>query len=1375
MSKEAEGTKPSVEKVAQVESLSLKPCPVVGIGASAGGLEAFQTFFTHMPSDADLSFVLVQHLDPDHETLMPELLAKCTSMPVEQVEDETPVEPNRVYFIPPNATLTIDGGVLRVQTPLEPRGHRMPIDNFFRSLAEDQGGNAICVILSGSGSDGTLGLRSIKEHGGMAIAQEPENAKFDSMPSNAILTGMVDYVLPVAEVPGCLIEYARYMNEFRKRPPDGLRAEASDEMARICAILHRKTGHDFSRYKRTTLARRIQRRMQVLQTESVKNYVARLEEDPKETSLLFKDLLIGVTQFFRDPEAFKSVARSVVPALLMGKGSADTVRIWVTACSTGEECYSLAMILCEEMSRLKLTPRIYIFATDIDQHALDIARQGRYPEGIVDQVSAERLQRFFDKRDNTYEVKKSIREMCIFSQHDLIRDPPFSRLDLIACRNLLIYLESDIQKKLLSLFHYSLRGEGFLFLGPSENAATHSALFRSVDKRHRLYRRNDNGVASFINVPLTNLTTQRHPKQEGLEQSTMSKEQTATKVIERTLLENYAPPCIVINEQADIIYFSGRTGRYLEHPVGTPNINAISMARKSLRIDLRTAIHKAIKTQSEVVRSNIAIEVEGGRQRLNLVVRPSTEFGLNSALYIVVFQELGPVIDSEHASTAPRSEAEESLVQHLEDELRNTKEHLQVTVEELETSNEELRSSNEELLSMNEELQSTNEELQTSKEELQSINEELETVNSELRKKLEELDKANSDLENLFGSTDIATIFLDKDLLLKGFTPAATRLFRLINTDIGRPLTDITTRFVNEDLRSEIVDVMKTSKALEREVHPRDGDDWYQMRILPYRRLDGSNDGVVMTFSDVSEQKLAQQRITELNRDLKRRYETLSALLETIPVGIAISHDPNCETIITNAAASEMLGITPGSNASKSGSKNLPFKIHSKGQEVKSQDLPMQRAAVTGKPCADEEFEVIRDDGSSIRLLEYAVPLFDEDGKTRGCVGVFVDITERKEMEEALKEAGRQKDEFLAMLSHELRNPLAPLTTALHILGKGNTDTATFDKLRSVMSRQIAHLVRLVDDLLDVSRISQGKIVLKKEPLDLVAVTRDTITDLGNLFENAGLELKLSVPDEPVNLTGDRTRLSQMVSNILRNAAKFTERGGTVSLNLSKESDKVLISVTDTGIGIEKSQLDNIFNVFGQVDHGLDRSRGGLGLGLYLVKRIAKLHGGTVTGNSDGRNRGSEFVVTLPLKERVLDKAKKGTGPVIQTLGTPLRVLVIEDNHDSAEVMSLMLQYEGHTVETAHDGPSGLEAARRFHPDVILCDIGLPGMHGFQVAETIRKDEELKTIHLVALTGYGQAQDKRRCAQAGFDAHITKPASPQALARILEQVSGSSK
>ncbi|HKV06531.1 MAG TPA: chemotaxis protein CheB, partial [Thermoanaerobaculia bacterium] len=1309
------------------------PCPVVAIGASAGGLEAFQAFFQAMPPGTGMAFVIVQHLSPRHETLMPELLARYTALPVHLVEEETLVEVDCVYVIPPDATLTIDDCVLFVSRPAR-GGRRSPIDGFFRSLAEDQGDDAVGIILSGTGTDGALGLKAIKEYGGLTLAQDPATARYDSMPRSALLTGMVDHVLRVEEMPERLIGHRSGLYERRGgKGPEGLREEISDHLGKICSVLRRTTGHDFRQYKQSTLVRRVRRRMDELRDESVSAYVERLTREPQEAGQLFHDLLIGVTHFFRDSEAFESLEARVLPRIFEGKEPDSQVRVWVPGCSTGEEAYSIAILLREQMDRLEEPPQVLVFATDVDSESLEAARQAMYPESMASQVSPERLKRFFTKQGNLYQVTREIRELCLFSTHNVIADPPFSRLDLVSCRNLLIYLESDLQKKIISLFHYALRPGGYLLLGPSENVASRPELFRTLDKKHRVFQSKDTVPRPPVSFPLT----ERGPRfgvrpAEETPRGTPARERNLARAFETVLLESYAPACVVVNESGSIVYFSPRTGRYLEPPSGAPSLNVLDLARKGLRLDLRTALHKAATAQTIVLHEDVAFEVDGQVQRVNLIVRPLPEVGEEPSLFMVVFQEIFTREEGAEPAVPRGLSSDDLAVRRLEAELKATRDHLQATLEELESSNEELVSSNEELLSMNEELQSANEELQTSKEELQSVNEELETVNAELKKKLDEIDRANSDLQNLFQSTRIATVFVDRELRIKRFTPAATDVFRLIDADVGRPIADIAPRFTDGDLLDDIRSVLKRLTPRERQVSVPEASSWYMLRVLPYRTLEDVIDGVVVTLVDVTDLKRAQEQ-----RAL------LAAIVESSQDAII---GKTLDGIVTswNSAAERMYGYSAWEAIGRPVDFLLP-------PERRGELVPVFERLARGEAVEPFETVRLRRDGAPLDIFLTLSPVRDSSGRIVGVSGIDRDVSERKRAREALEaseaqlrqrteqllEADHRKDEFLAMLGHELRNPLAPIRNCLHILALPQTTPEQAARARATIERQVLHLTHLVDDLLDISRISRGKILIRRQRTDLAGIVRSTAEDQRLELEAQGIELLLDLPEGPVWVNGDPTRLSQSVANVLHNAGKFTDPGGrvTVSIREDRETGTAVVRIVDTGIGMEPELLPLIFEPFSQADRGPDRSRGGLGLGLALVRALVEMHDGEVSAASDGPGRGSEVALRLPRAEELAAPEPEPEPLSIPPRdGRSRRCLVIEDNTDAAESMGLLLSLSGHEVAVAHDGVQGLGRARELRPEVVLCDIGLPGeLDGYGVARAFRADPDLASARLIAL------------------------------------------
>jgi len=844
--------------------------PIVGIGASAGGLAAFEAFFSGMPAYAEsgMAFVLVQHLAPDHKSILVELVKRYTRMQVFEVEDGMRVLPNCAYIIPPNRDMALLNGTLQLLEPVAQRGQRLSVDFFFRSLAHDQRERAMCVVLSGSGSDGTQGVRAIKAEGGMAMAQNPDSTEYDGMPRSAIGTGLVDYILPPAEMPAQLIAYAAHaLGKVAVRGPEPA-AKTEDALKKIFVLLRAHTGHDFSQYKQNTVARRVERRMAVHQIEQVEQYARYLQATPPEIDALFRDLLIGVTHFFRDREAFEALQQQL--GLMLSTKAADSpLRIWTTGCSTGEEAYSLAILLREQMDALKKTFKVQVFATDIDARAIDTARAGVYPASIATDVSPERLARFFSAEDGGYRIHKNIRDLLVFSEHDVIKDPPFSKLDLVSCRNLLIYMGSELQRKLIPLFHYALNPGGLLLLGSSETVGDFAELFVPVERKAKLYQWQGDS-RSIRQAPFGRFLPRASEPTVGSSQARPSSRASGPSLrdlTERALLSR-APVGALVNEQGDLLYLHGLAGKFLEPPPGEAVLSILKMARPGLRQDLTSALRRAAAQNERITCPDVRVKTNGDSTTINLSVEPvslDTQNAGGAKLFLIAFEELSSQVFSHKdgdAATEPISDAERQIAR-LTQELRAKDEHLQSTHEQMQTSNEELRSSNEELQSTNEELQSTNEELETSKEELQSVNEELATVNSELQAKVTDLSRANNDMNNLLAGTGVGTVFVDHQLCIQRFTPAVTQLINLIRSDIGRPLAHIVNNLQGYDrLVLDVQDVLDTLTPKEVEVQTHAGA-WHLLRIRPYRTLENVIEGAVITFMEVTEQKRAQAVLLE--------------------------------------------------------------------------------------------------------------------------------------------------------------------------------------------------------------------------------------------------------------------------------------------------------------------------------------------------------------------------------------------------------------------------------------------------------------------------------------------------------------------------------
>jgi len=842
------------EKVS--DSLALgskaKPFAIVAIGASAGGLEALEQFLANVPENSGMAYVVIQHLDPTQKGMLPELLQRISKVKVFQAKDGMEVKPNCVYVIPPNKSMSILNGTLYLFEPMEARGLRLPIDFFMRSLADDCQELSVGIILSGMGSDGSIGLRAIKEKNGVVLVQDPETAKFDSMPRHAIDSVLVDIVAPASKLPEKLLEFQKHLPLVKISPETQFNDKSALE--KIIILLRTFTGNDFSLYKKSTLYRRIERRMGVHKIDRISSYVTLLQENPKEIDILFKELLIGVTNFFRDKKVWEKFEGSVFPEILLRRNAGATLRAWVAGCSSGEEAYSLAIIFKEALENIK--PRrnisLQIFATDLHQDSIEIARRGMFPENISADVSPQRLSRFFVKTDEGYRINSEIREMIVFAQHNIIMHPPFTKIDILSCRNLLIYLEPELQEKILKLFFYSLKPEGIMLLGSSESLGALSHFYKPVDQALKIYQRSAEAILpELFNFP----SSFSGNKAAQIEIQLGAKSgRNIQELVDQLLLEHFSPPGLLVNEEGDIIYISGRTGKYLEPAAGKANMNVFAMLHEGLSKEFPMAFNQAVRKKGTVVLRNQQVGTNGGKQRLNVTIQWIDKPEPLRNMVMIIFSDITEVHDlklkTRNGKGSPNSPKEAAL----EKELQSTMEKMQSTMEEMQASQEELKSANEELQSANEELQSTNEELTSSKEEMQSLNEELQTVNAELQAKVDDYSRLDNDMKNLLNSTDIATLFLDKELNIRRYTNQATKIFKLIKSDIGRPITDQVSDINYPEMAEDAMKVLNTLVFIEKQISGKDGQ-WFNVRIMPYRTFEDRIDGLVITFINISELK----------------------------------------------------------------------------------------------------------------------------------------------------------------------------------------------------------------------------------------------------------------------------------------------------------------------------------------------------------------------------------------------------------------------------------------------------------------------------------------------------------------------------------------
>ncbi len=841
---------------------------MVGIGASAGGLKALKKFLSEIPLDRnqDVSFVIIQHLDPDHESILDTLLEKVTDMKIHKIKEGMEIKPNCVYVNPPKMKVEISDHRFRTSEFEESDTPKLPIDYFFRSLSESIGNQAICVVLSGTGSDGSTGLKSVKGVGGMTIAQEIGQAEYKGMPQSAINTGLVDYILPVEDMAQKIFNYIKH--PYMDRETDIGKMQFREISPKIFELIRQQMGHDFSDYKDKTIRRRLNRRMAVHQLDSIVDYYDFLKSNRSEVENLFKDILITVTNFFREPEVYESLKDDVIPDLLETRSPDTTLRIWVPGCSTGEEAYSIGMLLTELREGRGIKPNIQIFATDIDSRSIEIAREGLYPESIAADVPQERLERFFEKKGDKYKINDKIRKMVVFAEQNLIMDPPLSRMDLISCRNVLIYMDRKLQRKIIPMLYYALNKEGYLILGTSESISEYNDLFESVDKKKSIFRRKETADTTrqrdwgFPNL-------ERTPVQPKKVESEGTETFNVKELAEEMILEDYSYPGVLIDRNYEILYFHGDTEKYLSPPKGEPNLSILNMARGDLRYKLTPIIQEAKKQNTTAERKDVKLKSKDEEHVVDLIVRPVKKTEDSMELLMIIFREKAMTEKTEGAAEDNNSNEQKlsmegnEQIEALERELKSTKESLQATIEELETSNEELRSRNEELKATNEELRSTNEELKTAREETRSTNEELTTVNQELEEKISELSQEKNDMRNLLEAIEVAIVFLDTDHQVRRFTPEATNLFNLIDSDIGRPLNDINSSIRYENIEDDLNHVLDTLQKVNKEIQTKTGD-WYEMEILPYRTTENVVDGLVLTFKDITRIKL--RRLKKLRR-----------------------------------------------------------------------------------------------------------------------------------------------------------------------------------------------------------------------------------------------------------------------------------------------------------------------------------------------------------------------------------------------------------------------------------------------------------------------------------------------------------------------------
>jgi len=1360
------------------ESLLRTTVPVVGIGASAGGLEAFSQLLRELPPDTGMAFALIQHLDPKHESQLAEVLSRTTAMPVNTVTGGQRAEPDHVYVIPPNADMTIGGGAFALTSRAAVDRHT-PIDHFFRSLARELEGRAIGVVLSGTGSDGTLGLRAIKAEGGITFVQDEKSAQHPGMPQSAL--PFADFVLPPARIARELAMIGRHPYVTHAVPSaagPGQPEEGADVSA-VLRVLRTVVGIDFSQYKPATVRRRIARRMLLQKIDDLGRYVQHLRQTPHEAQALRDDLLIQVTEFFRDAGGFEALRRSVFPSLMKARAGDEPIRIWVPGCATGEEAYSLVICLLEFLRERESRPAIQMFATDLSAAAIARARAGTFPASIENEVSADRLRRFFVKTDGRYQVTKAIRDACVFAPHDLTRDPPFSKLDLISCCNVLIYLSAALQERVIPLLHYALKPTGFLKLGPSESVGRFTNLFSAVDKKHKIYARKP-GPSAHLGF---GVTSRDRIAASAQEQETGGSPAAVEKEADRLIMGRYAPAGVVVNADMQIVQFRGKTGPYLEATPGAASLNLFKMAREGLPSALRHAVQRAAKSGAPVKAEGLQVKANGGLREVSLEVIPlgPTEGAKDRRHHLILFFE-ERLLPTEPAPRKPARAGEprpktagERRVAQLTRELADAHQHLRATSEEHEAAVEELRAATEEAQSSNEELQSTNEELETAKEELQATNEELTTVNDELNSRNIELGQLSNDLGNLLASAQVPIIMVGPDLRIRRMTPVTERVLNVAPGDIGRPIGDLRLSVDVPHLEALLREVMETLTVQERDVEARDGR-WYSVRVRPYRTADNKIDGAVISIVDVD----ALKRGFEQAREAR---DQAQAIIATVREPLVVL-DPKLHVVTANPSFFETFQTsreeTEGHSLFDIGNHqwNVP-RLRTLLEEVLPRETVVERFEV------EHRFETI---GRRTMLLN-ARRVLSATGQPSLILLAIDDVTEVKRAEATrvalvreqaaraeAEAATRAKDQFLAVLSHELRTPLNAMLGWTRMLRTQKLDQATIARALEVIERNTKLQALFIEDLLDVSRILSGNLSLEARPIMVAPAVEAAVAAMRGTAEAKGIRLESTLDETAGPVRADPARLQQVVWNLVSNAIKFTPSGGRVEVRLARRGPAVEVSVRDTGKGIEAEQLSQIFTP-AAVMHSSRQPQGGLGLGLVIVRHLVERHGGAVHAESAGSGQGATFTATLPLT----DEHPAGEAPAARALASGqlpalngVRALVVDDEADARELMRAVLVQCGAEVTVAATARAALEALEQALFDVLVSDIAMPEDDGYDLIRNVRALDAGRggRIPALALTAYARAEDRAAALAAGYQQHAVKPIEPVELAAAVATLAG---
>ncbi|MCW8091395.1 chemotaxis protein CheB [Alteromonas sp. ASW11-130] len=1501
---------------------------IVGVGASAGGLDVLKRFFNKVPDDVDIAFLVVQHLSPDHESMLADILARETSFKFCQAKDGQKIESGQAYIIPPNKFIEVNDSCIKVVEQTEHRGCRMAIDHLFRSMADVYQSKAVGLVFSGAGSDGTAGLRALKAAGGLAVVQSPETAEYPSMPKSAINAGVVDEVLPIEQIPELLIEFGSHpYHQLTKNADSSL-----SDLNEIRALFKAQENFDLTQYKDSTVKRRIFRRMSLTGKKQSQHYIKLLRDSQNERDALMRDLLINVTDFFRDREAFEILDSKVLASIVDEIDDGEDIRVWVAGCASGEEAYTLAILLTEQIEKSGKELGLRIFATDIDQEAILVARRGSYPNSIISELPEPFINRYFDVANDGYAtIRNSIRDKISFAQQNVYTDPPFSNLHLVSCRNLLIYLQKSAQQKVLKSFFYALVPEGYLFLGSSESVGEKKDLFTTLSSKWRIYGRKERNEIKHYPSMLPTFFNHKSttPKSSNRQRAKQNSEEE--RVLKTLLLA--VKPSIIVDDLNRVTYFHGNVNKFLTLPDGQAGLELYSMINPQIRTRMRSGIYKAKKTGERVT---ITLPQSSSTQEPDInyrcTITPTSSSKKGDGSVIVTFEEIPSNEDFGSVSHQINNHDHDSMIDAMERELRETKDELQSTVEELETSTEELKAAHEEALSTNEELQSSNEELEASTEELRSLNEELTTVNAQLKDKIDELSTTHDDIKNFFASTNLATIFLSSEMKIKRYTPAAERLLKIGSQDIDQPINELHRELLDEDTFEEAQRVLDSLESSEKQIQAE--KQWYVRKILPYQTESRKVVGVVITFIDVTTLKVTANRlkasseqhavIAKLglkalsNEDTANLMDQLvREVTHTLQADFCkvLEYQPEQERLLVKAGIGWNSGIVGKATVSADNTSQAGFTLNTPepvvvtdlaseqrftGPEllidhkvvsgisciIENSDKPYGILAVhtTDKRCFNQEdvhflvsaanilsvalhrkemeqqlknnesrlriakdsshmgafeweistgktywdkllYEIWGIRGSSVSQDDFIKGIHVDDREAVAAevdaamdpksdghyhaiyrvvhsttqkvtwveangqvvftddqpskmIGMVVDITRQRKLEASLKsaikelqEADEKKNDFLATLGHEIRNPLASISGAVQII---EHDNKKLDWALNTMRSNVNLVSSLLDELLDLTRIARGEVRLEKSTVNVNRLLQEIIENFSPAVHQNKQSLDLVLPEDNIITKLDRTRIQQVINNVINNAAKFTPENGSIKVEAIKSNNNLVINVKDSGIGLDMQYRDKVFEPFQQIKENSESKNTGLGIGLSLVKQIAELHGGTVSIHSDGRNRGTLVTLSLPIEAESADTdsvhlpqlSYKKTSTLRNM--QKLRVMLVDDNETVADGLGMILDLKGCDVRVYNTGTEALQNYIAFRPNVALLDIGLPDMSGIELIELLKPNLPDKTLYL-AVTGYGHLEAKRSTQAAGFDGHLNKPVSVEIIIEELEK------